>query len=313
MNFKKVSLTPTYLYIIDIGSYKIRISACKFLNKRVRILGYTEKRQDTNNFINQECRDIIGLSENINETLKKLEQEIGFPIEKVVVNFPFGELFVATKKINYKRDFPHNPLKEEEFEKIIERAENISLKKLTEEIKDTSDLGKDETELILSRLNHISIDGVKQDKILGNEGQNIRISLLNIFVPLSKYNLINHLGNIIEKKIVKILPTEFCIAKLFSRESVLILNIGATQTSITIKKENELLGVSKIGIGMNDLLSKIAGNTHETKIEIIEKLDDSSLYQEEKTAFLDIWTSGVLIGIKEVIKDEICPKDFFIL
>lgn len=311
MNFKKISLSPTYLYIVDIGSYKIRVSACSFLNKRVSILGYTEKRQDTNNFINQECRDIIWLSENINQTLKKLEWEIGIDIEKVVVNFPFGELFVSTKKINYKRDFPHSPLKEEELEKIIQRAESISLRKLSEEIKEYSNLGKDELELILSRMNHVSIDGVEQERILGNEGINVRISLLNIFVPLSKYNLINHLGNIIEKKIVKILPTEFCITKLFQEDSLVIINIWATQTSISIKKEKELIGVSKIGIGINDLLSKISENTHETKIEIIEKLD-TGLYIQEKKDFLDIWTAWVLIGIKEIVEEDICPKEFFI-
>jgi len=313
MNFKKQYLTPTYLCIIDIGSYKIRVSACQFLNKQATLLGYLEKRQDTNNFINQECRDIVELSENINEAITRLEKQCKITLDQVVVNFPFGELFVATKTMNYKRSLPHAPIKDEELETIIERAENLSLKKLCEEIREKTSLWKDEIELVLSRIHQMKIDGVAHDKLLGEDGENVRVSLLNIFVPLSKYNLINHLGNIIEKKISKIIPTEYCMSKVFSDENIVILNIGATQTSITIKKENEVLWVSKIGIGINDLLSKIAESHKETKIDILSKLDTLNLYQEEKDFFLDIWSSGILVGIKDIIGDSICPKEFLIL
>lgn len=313
MNFKKNYLSPQYLCIVDIGSYKIRVSACKFFNKRVTILWYREKRQDTSNFINQECRNIVELSESINETIKKLESESDIQIDKIVVNFPFGELFVATKKVNYKRNLPHSSVKKEELEKIIMRAENLGLKSLSQDILEKTGLGKNDLELILSRMNHIKIDGEIKERILGEEWENIRISLLNIFVPLGKYNLINHLGNIIEKKIVKILPTEFCITKLFEKKSLVILNIGATQTSITVKKENEVVWVSKIGIWINDLLSKIAENTHETKMSILEKLDTPELYIEEKKYFLDIWNDGVLVGLKDILEETHCPREFFVM
>jgi len=184
MTFKKNYLTPQHLCIVDIGSYKIRVSLCRFLNKQVTILGYQEKRQDTNNFINQECRNIVELSENIDDTIKKLERTSQIPVENIVVNFPFGELFVSTKKINYKRDLPHSTIKKEELEKIISRAENIGLKSLSNDIREKTGLGKNDLELILSRMNHIKIDGEIQERILGSEGENIRISIVNIFVPL---------------------------------------------------------------------------------------------------------------------------------
>lgn len=313
MNFKKNYLAPQYLCIVDIGSYKIRVSICKFLNKRVTILWYREKRQDTNNFINQECLNIVELSENIDEIIKKLEKESSVQIEQIVVNFPFGELFVATKKVNYKRDLPHSSIKKEELEKIIMRAETLGLKSLSGEILDKTGLWKNDLELVLSRMNHIKIDGEVKERILWEEWENIRISLLNIFVPLGKYNLINHLGNIIEKKIIKILPTEFCVTKLFEKKSLVILNIGATQTSIIMKKENEVVGVSKIGIGINDLLSRIAARSHETKISILEKLDTPELYEEEKKYFVDIWNDGILVGLKDILWEVHCPREFFIM
>lgn len=307
MNFTKKYITPQYLGIIDIGSYKVRVSACKFLNKKVTILGYTEKRQDTASFVNQECTNLAGLCEDINDTIKKLERESKVVLDKVVINFPFGELFVATKKINYKRSFPHTAISKEELEKIIRRAEEISLKKLSAEIYETSGIGKEEIELILSRINSFKIDNQNHDIVIGQEWENIRISVLNVFVPLSKHNLVNHIGNIIEKKILRTLPSEFCLIKLFEQKNIMVINIGASQTSVSIKKEAELIGISKIGIWINDLLSKISENTRQTRMEVLKNINTHD-YQKEKDNFLSIWTQALLIGIKEIIGNEICPN-----
>ena len=307
MNFTKKYITPSYLGIIDIGSYKIRVSACKFLNKKVTLLGYTEKRQDTSTFINGQCTNLAGLCEDIDDTLKKLERESKISLDEVVINFPFGELFAATKKINYKRSRPHTPLDREEIELIISRAQEISLKKLSQEIYETHGIGKEEIELILSRINSFKIDTVEHKVVVGEEWENIKISVLNVFVPLSKHNLVNHIGNIIEKKVLRTLPSEFCLTKLFTEKDILVLDIGATQTSISIKKGGELLGVSKIGIGMNNLLTKISENTGKTRMEVLDKINTEN-YEDDKKSFLSIWNEALLIGIKEIIHDGICPN-----
>jgi len=306
MNFTKKHIAPAYLGIIDIGSYKIRISACKFLNKKVSILGYTEKRQDTSIFVNQECTNLPALCEDIDDTIKKLEKESSIILDRVVINFPFWELFVATKKINYKRRLPHSPIDHDELEIIIKKAEEISLKKLTSEIYETNSIGKEEIELILSRINSFKIDGITKEMVIWEQWENIKISVLNVFVPLSKHNLINHVGNIIEKKIMRTLPSEFCLTKLFPEEDMIVLSVGSTQTSISIKKQSELVGISKIGIGMNDLLVKISENTWETSNYILERINTND-YENEKQAFLMIWTEAILIGIKEIVGEDICP------
>ena len=131
------------------------------------ILGYTEKRQDTSTFINGECRDLATLCEDIDDTIKKLEKESSVSLEKVVINFPFGELFVATKKINYRRKRTQSPIDKQELEKIITRAQEISLKKLSSEIYERHAIGKQETELILSRINSFKIDGKTQELVVG--------------------------------------------------------------------------------------------------------------------------------------------------
>ncbi len=307
MNFTKKYIPPQYLWIIDIGSYKIRVSACKFLNKKITVLWYTEKRQNTSTFVNGECTDLPWLCEDIDDTIKKLEQEAKVKLEKVVINFPFGELFAATKKINYRRNLPHTPITREELEKIISRAQEISLKKLSGEIYEIHGIGKEETELILSRISSFRIDWVECKVVIGKEWENIKVSALNVFAPLSKHNLIQYIWNVIEKKIMRTLPSEFCLTKLFWEPSMVVVNLWATQTSISIKVDGELIGISKISIGMNDLLSRISQKRKESRNHVLENINTDA-YTEEKQAFLSIWTESLLIGIKEIIGDDICPN-----
>lgn len=87
----------------------------------------------------------------------------------------------------------------------------------------------------------------------------------------------------------------------------MVINIGASQTSVSIKKDAELIGISKIGIGINDLLSKISENTKQTRMEVLKNINTQE-YQKEKDSFLSIWTQALLIGIKEIIGNEICPN-----
>jgi hypothetical protein len=53
----------------------------------------------------------------------------------------------------------------------------------------------------------------------------MKISLLNAFIPSSKHQLISQIGNVLGKNIYRILPTEYCITKIFARKDVLIINL----------------------------------------------------------------------------------------
>ena len=118
------------------------------------------------------------------------------------------------------------------------------------------------------------------------------ISLINGIIPKSKQNLLTQIGNVIEKKIFKIIPSEFSIAQMFSEKDILILNIGATQSALTLKKAGEVVGISKIPLGMHALIDRIAKHHHENRFTILEKLDIPELYPLEKAFFLEVFETS---------------------
>ncbi len=310
--FTKKNIPSKILCIIDIGSYKLRVCAASFKNKEIQIIGYTEKRQDVSFFSNGECRNLPSLCDNISESIKKLETIHSIKLDQIVINYPFGELFLSSKKINFKRKLPHDTISKDELETIMQSVERLCLKHLSSEIDRLYGLSPQDIQIILSRVNSVTIDGIKQKKVIGKTGEQIRFSLLNAFIPLSKHNLLSQIGNVVWKKIYKILPTEFCITKIFTQEHIVIINIWATQTSLSLKMDDEVIAISKISIWINDLVSKIAKHHSYTRAGIISKLHDESYFELEKANFLEIWGSSIWITLKEMLGDLICPKYFYI-
>jgi len=309
--FSKKHIPSKILCVVDIWSYKLRVCAAKFKNKGIEILSYKEKRQNVSYFANNECLNLPWLCENISEIIGKLEEDIGIKLDDIIINYPFWEMFLWSKSINYKRDSANKKIDITELEKIMESVEKLCLKKLTSQVDKFYGLSKDEVQIILSRVNNISMDSLPCEKIIWKKWSNIKISLLNAFIPSLKHNLISQIWTVLGKNIYRILPTEYCITKIFPQKNILIINLGATQTTLSLKHEWVVIWVSKIPIGINDLVTKITKTHPDTKAEIIDNLS-SDRYGLEKWSFLDVWWESIGITLSELLDDKICPKYLYI-
>ncbi len=166
MVFTKQHIPAKTLCIIDIGSYKLRVCAASFKNQRIEVLGYHEKRQDISYFSNQECKNLPGLCRNISEAIEKLEKDLDISLEEIVINYPFGEIFLASKHIYHTRKQPQNPLNEAELESIMQSVEKHCLTQLAADVDTLYGLTEKEIQILLSRVNSIRIDGVIQEKLI---------------------------------------------------------------------------------------------------------------------------------------------------
>lgn len=308
MSFTRKHIPAKTLCIIDIGSYKLRACGAKFKNKEIEILAYNEKRQDVSYFANNECLNLPGLCENIGSIIKSLESETETKFSDIVINYPFWELFVGSKNINYKRKHAHKKIDSNELLEVLSSVEKLCLKHLASQIDKFYGLSQKEVQILLSRVNSISIDGKKQEHVIGQEWENMKISLLNAFIPSMKHDLISQIWNVLWKNIYRILPSEYCISKIFPQNNILIVNLWATQTTLTLKLEWDLIGISKISIWINDIANKISKKTWERKAEVIRKLWEDDSYPNEKKEFLSIWWESLGITLSELLGWKICPK-----
>lgn len=311
VSFTKKHIHSKKFLIIEIWAYKMRFCAARFKNGKISILWYQEKRQDMSFFSGNECVNFQWLCENLQEGISLLESEIGETLDNIVINYPFSELFLQSKKVQYKRDDAEKKIQRKELENIFFSLEKLYLKKLGADIWKMYGYKNEDLQVILSRIHELQIDGVKQSKIIWKQWSKISISLLNAIIPKEKQDLLLQISNTLGKKIARIIPSEYAIAELFSDSKLLVINIWASQTTLSYKNNGEMVSTWKFPLGIHHLIQKISEKTHFPKHSILEQLNENTHHQE-KDFFLSLWWESLLMSLEEILWWNMLPKKIFL-
>jgi hypothetical protein len=187
----------------------------------------------------------------------------------------------------------------------------LALKKHYKNIKNYSWYKKSDLKLLISNISHIWLDKIDAKKIIWTNPKEVNISLLNIFITESKYEIIRFLWKSIWKNIINIIPSEFAITWLFKKiNDIVIIDLWNSHTSIIIKKNWNIAWAKKLSFWINDLIKKIRKNYNLTKNDIIQTID-LDRFVPEKIAFLEIFKDILIITIEEILWKEVCPNNFF--
>jgi len=166
MTFQTNTLESQIIAIVEVGSYRIKVCVCEFINDKVNILAYSEKRQSTSYFVNGECKNLELLGTSIKDALKKTEKQYKVSIKDVVINYPFGELFFYNNKLSYKREHETHLITKQELQKILQKTEKIILQKCFKAIEKTSGFIESDLKLIVSSIIGIKIDNTHYKRVV---------------------------------------------------------------------------------------------------------------------------------------------------
>jgi len=310
MSFKKQKIEANIIWIVDVWTYKARVAITKYQNRDLELIWYWEKRQD---FINNCQENLSSITEAIRDSIKKAESVWKTNINELIINIPFQELFFETSKINYIRKDTSKEIDSEELKEIILEIKNISLKKAFKNIKQDYSYDKNQLKLIICNISNIIIDKIETKKILWKNPKEINISILNIFIPETKYDNIEQIAKNLDKKIIKILPSEYAVAKLdYNKKNVVIIDLGSCHTSIIVKQKGNIIWAKKISVWIRELIIEISKKYSKTRAEVIDMIDED-LFLEEKQKFLEIFRDVITISLEEILWDKICPSNFFMI
>lgn len=313
MNFIKKEIKPKIIWVIDIWTYKIRVWICKIINRDVELIWYWEKRQDEDYVIMQEFESLEWISENISQAIKKAEKDWELEVEDIIINIPNPNLFFEFSKINHIRENTDNPINSEELYDLLCFIEAQALKKHYKNIRENSWYKKNDIKLLISNISNILIDKEKTKKLINTNPSEINISLLNVFIPDSKYETIKYIEKSIWKNIINIIPSEFAITGLFKKvKDVVIIDIWNSHISIIVKKDNNIEWAKKLSFWINDLIKQIRKNYNLTKNDIIQSIDQDR-FTTEKIQFLNIFKDVLTITLEEILWKKVCPSDFFMV
>ncbi len=312
MSFISKIIPSKKVILVDVGTYKVKLALCEYKNNEINILEYWEKKQEASDIIGSEIANIEWVSNTIALALDKLLKEKNINPNDIIINIPTSTIISSGKNLSYTRTAADENISIEELDYIVAKAEKEALKEAKAQIYNKTGYSEVDMKLITSSITDINIDGFKVTNPLGFTGKNINLSLLNIFIPASRYNIINTIGNFLEKNILSIIPLEFSLPKVLSSwdyafDDVLFVDIWNTKSSLIIQKSGVIIWFDKINLWMNDLIKTIKEKTWETTIEVIKNIQDNTKYLEEKKEFLSVWEEGFIISIKEILPANLVP------
>lgn len=309
MSFISKIIPSKKVLIIDVWTYKVKVAVCEFKNWEINIVNLAEKKQEITNIYWSEIANIEWVTDTISSVIDKALKNYNFNPKNIIINIPTSTIVSCWEKIDYERMDKNNEIDLNELDYIIWKIENKALNIAKNEIvKKTWFLDVD-MKLITSSITEISIDWLKVSNPIWFTWKNISLSTLNIFIPVSRYNIIQTISNHLNKNISSIIPLEFSIPKLliwseYSMDDVLFLDIWNSKTSIIIQKKWVTIWFDRIEIWMNDLIRKIKKNHNLTTINILKNIDDKK-FEKEKNEFLEVWETWLVISIKEILKENI--------
>jgi len=321
-NFKTKKIDSQIIAIIDLWSYKIRVAICEFkknnLDKQkeqIKLLAFAEKRQSVWDIKSNQINDIESVCENIEIAIKKAEKQAKIKVNDFLINSTFSHSFLESSKINYKREKKDKQIDINELKTILKAVEKQSIELHTKKIEEKYLYKKQDLDLILNNISNISINKEQTSSLLWLNWEKISFFITNVFISKSSNQNLNYISKYLNKNLLKVIPEEFSLTKLWEKDKdIVILNIWNTSSYIIIKDEQaNIIWSIKIEVWIESLIEKIRENTWLTRSEIIKKIDRDDFAKKEKKEFLEIYSFLIIEVLKEIIKDKICPNNFFII
>jgi len=301
--------------IVNVWSYKVRAIICSFSSDWIKIVWYWEKRQSRLDVVNNEINNIHGVSDTIKDAILKAELDNWYSSEEIIINPFFCNTFFYSKNIFHKQKNNSESINHQRLYEIISKVQKIWLNSIRSEMDKNYWLNKDELHLILWNILDISIDWKKEKTLFNKKGEDVNIKILNSFILESDFEIINDIWNYIWKKIIKIIPEEYSVTKIWNEnKDIVILNIWNSIVNLSFKtKEWFLLNSIKLNIWIWDLIKDIKKTSNKSRWEIIKKLDRDDLFKDEKREFLSHFTDILTTGLKEILNWNICPESFILI
>ncbi len=211
-------------------------------------------RQSKKNIIDGEIADLYGVSETIKKATSKAGESLDEIPSDIVISLESVLTFSDIIHMNYIRENPESAITMDEIDHIVKKVEHTSLDRVKGKIRERTGIIESEMKLVTTSVISIMVDGKKLGNPIGFTGKNIKLGVINVFVPLSYVNMIQNIGRGLSKNIISLIPSIITLPKLTEDKNEnfdfnCCIDFGASKTTIVVSNRGEILGGNTINFG----------------------------------------------------------------
>ncbi len=304
-----------YVVGLDIGTEFVKALIGKVNGDTIEIVGVGRAHQDLSDMQAGAIADISSVVANCDHALSQAEAQAEVSVRTAVIGIA-GELVKGTTTtVRVTRKQPEKGLDLPEVEKIIklvqQRAEAKAKKQLAWELG-----GKEvDVRLVNSALVRMEIDGYKVTSPIGFPGRDVVVQLYTAFAPMIHIGALERTAQQLDLDLLAVAAEPFAVARSVigndanASMSAILMDVGGGTTDIAVINDGGVQGTKMFGIGGRAFTRAIEREMNVSFVEAEQmklglstnKVSSAKIPAVEAalTKTLDVWTSGVELGLGE--------------
>ena len=264
MSFRLSHIHDYHRFVaIDLGLYRVRAGIYDLSLGDLTCTGFSSVRQSRKNWIDGVVADIWGIAQSIEQAMLQAGHSQGTIPDDIIMSFPSQSFVSDAITTQYTRADAESTLTMQEIDTMIKRIEKESYERARTKSRKQFGISSDDLRLVSSTIIAISVDGKKVTSPIGFTGGRVRLTVLNVFVPSSEFNVIRSIISSLGKRAISLIPEPLILPKViedteFSRSTNCLIDIGYGHTTVTILTGNEIIGFETFPYGTEMLIELIA-------------------------------------------------------
>lgn len=321
MSFKLKPLSEYDRFVaVDIGANRVKVLVCAVENGDLKVYGRASTRQSKKNVIAGEIADLAAVSDIVRRTVLKAAEGLDSLPEEVVMSINSSALLYDSIGTNYVRNRADEPITMEEIDRMIASTEGKSLDRIRIKAEDRFDLGPNELRLVTTSLTSISLDGKKVSNPIGFTAKNVKLTLVNFFVPQSTFQSLSLIVRDLSMKLVSVVPVPVALPKLVEDgpeafDANAFVDVGHSRVTVAVSDRGELLGSATVDFGYSLLEEALrAEKSGLSGFDVEDRLVHPEKYADEHKSyakFYDLVSDGIRIALGEIAKNVRIRNFFF--
>lgn len=275
MSFRLSHIHDYHRFVaIDLWLYRVRAGIYDVSDGILTNTGFSSVRQSRKNWIDGLVADIWGIAESIERSMIQAWQKEESLPDDIIMSFPSRAFVSDTITTQYTRADSLSALTMHEIDDMIARIEKESYTRAHTKCRKQYGVEWDDLRLISSTIISISVDGRKVTSPIGFTGGRVRLTVLNVFVPASEFNMIRSILSRLGKRAISLIPAPLILPKLIEKTDIsgnntCLVDIWYSHTTVTILSENEIIAFETFAYGSEILMDMISQNLpHASPIQI---------------------------------------------